>query len=115
MLSNQGRYKKGLRSEIIAMSLYLFKLHRILHHRYKTKSGEIDFIAKRFGSIVFVEVKFISGEIYEEIISDKQKSRIRRAAEYFLQCHPQFSEYNLRFDAVILQKGKLPLIIKNAF
>lgn len=110
-----SRYKKGLRAEIIAIFLYLIRLHRILHHRYKTKFGEIDFIAKRFQAIIFVEVKFISGDIYEEIISDKQKSRIRKAAEHFLQSNPQFSEYNLRFDAVIIKKGQLPLIIKNAF
>ncbi len=115
MLSNSSRHQKGISAEIASMLLYLLSLHRILHHRYKTKFGEIDFIAKRFRSIAFVEVKFVSGEVYEEIISGKQKSRIRRAAEYFLQCNPQFADYNLRFDAVIIKKGHMPLIIKNAF
>lgn len=52
-----GTYQKGLWAEGLAI-LYLF-LHgyRILHWRYKTRVGEIDLIARRGGTLAFIEVK----------------------------------------------------------
>lgn len=110
-----SNYRRGIWAEIIASLIYRFKFYRIIHRRYKTKIGEVDLIARRGKTIVFIEVKYKSSEICERVISEKQRSRIRRAAEYFLYKHPQFSLFDIRFDAVIIQKGNLPVIIENAF
>src|SRR5690606_32199585 len=47
----------GQRSEALAAFFLQLKFYRIRDRRYKTPGGEIDVVAERGGTIVFVEVK----------------------------------------------------------
>ena len=49
--------RQGRRGEMLAAWLLRAKLYRIVARRFKTPVGEIDLIAARFGTTVFVEVK----------------------------------------------------------
>ncbi len=110
----------GKLAELIARILFRLKGYRILETNYitgkGTKAGEIDFIAQKFSTLVFVEVKKrkdIETALYA--IKDSQQKRIMRAAENFIAKHKKYASYDVRFDAVLIS---FPLTIKhieNAF
>lgn len=106
---------KGIFCEYLILMLYKFKFYKILHHRIKSRVGEIDIIASRGKQIVFIEVKARKIGIYESIVSNVQQKRIKRAAELFLSKNPVFYNYDIRFDLAVLQPYKWPLIIKNVW
>jgi putative endonuclease len=98
-------YWSGIVSEYLAMGLLLLKGFQILKYRYKTNLGEIDIIAKRGATLVFVEVK--SRKNMDEAagaVSAKSWERISRAGRLFISTHPHYSNCNIRFD-VILHSG----------
>lgn len=105
-----ARFKKGLKAErYAALYLKLFG-YRILGRRYKTPVGEIDLIARRGRTVVFVEVKardnFISAK---ESITPHQRRRIERAASLYaskIKGSPR-----LRFDAILVSGWKLKHIV----
>lgn len=88
------------------MSLYLqLTGHRILARRFKTPSGEIDLIARRGKTLIFVEVKQRRRtDPAEDPVTARSEERIIRAGEIFLSRHPTFVEraYALRYDLVIV-------------
>lgn len=89
---------------------------RILKHRYKTKAGEIDLIAKRRKTVAFVEVKARrTREAALEAVTPASRKRISRAARIFVAQHPKAGFYTLRFDVVVIRPWALPERIVNAF
>lgn len=114
-----NKKEKGNLSEFLARTLFFLKGYRILEKNYVTgrgtTAGEIDFIAKRGKTIVFVEVK--ERKTMENAfcaISSLQQKRIINAAKLYLARHPQFLSYDVRFDAVFVSKCKIKHI-PNAF
>lgn len=108
-------FRLGILAEYIVMILYTLCLYRILHHRMKTYVGEVDIVALRKKQLVFIEVKLRKKGINEEVVSQNQQERITRSAELFLSKNPKYTNYNVRFDLVVLAPYALPLIIKNAW
>lgn len=109
-------YLSGHRGETLAAWFLRFKLYRIIGRRYKTPVGEIDLIASRFGTTVFVEVKARSKAASEgETLGAVNCSRIVRAAQYWLARHPRQAEASLRFDVIFLAPGQWPRHVINAF
>ena len=89
---------------------------RILKHRYKTKAGEIDLIAKRRKTVAFVEVKARkSRRAALEAVTPASQKRISRAAKIFVAEHPKAGFYTLRFDVIVVRPWALPERIANAF
>lgn len=81
--------------------------YSLVCHNYQalrgTMAGEIDLIMRKGRTIVFVEVKkrsTLDNAAYA--IQPRQQERIRYAAEAFLASHPQFAEFDIRFDAVLI-------------
>ncbi len=97
------------------MTIYCLSFYKILYHRYKNKMGEIDIIARKNNTIIFIEVKFRRNDIDDILCSNYQKQRITAAAKVFLQSKPQYQSYDVRFDCCILKPFRLPYIIKNAW
>lgn len=95
--------------------------YRILARNFRTRSGEIDFVAEENGILCFIEVKGRSGEGFgspaEAVTMEKQR-RIFRAAEGYLRGKPGRRPV-CRFDVVsILEKeAKEPKleILRDAF
>src|SRR3546814_17981985 len=50
-----------------------------------------------------------------EAVGARQQRRVRRAAEIFLQRHPDLSRLQLRFDAMLLTPRRLPRHLKDAW
>lgn len=116
MIEPLERYKKGLLSESMAALFLLCKGYRLRETRYKTKHGEIDLIATKGKTIVFVEVKarddYAQGV---EAISPRSQKRIQAAAQHFMQRNRRLQDYVWRFDAVVVRMGRLPYHLKDAW
>lgn len=112
----KSSYHKGLLAEFKAKSYLRFQGFRILTERFKTPVGEIDLIAKKGNLIIFAEVKLRGTvEAAAEAIHTKNQSRVRSAAELYLQKYPEYNECELRFDALIMAPGAWPEHIPDAF
>jgi putative endonuclease len=109
-------YLGGHRGEALAALFLQLKLYRIVGRRYKTPVGEIDLIAERWGTTVFVEVKARSTAATEaETLEAVNQRRIVRAAQYWLARHPGKTETAFRFDVIFLAPRQWPRHVINAF
>jgi putative endonuclease len=109
-------FRVGLSAESRAAAFMLAKGYRILARRFRTPVGEIDIVAGRRNTLVFVEVKArntLDGAA--EAVSDRNKQRIVAAAEFWLSRHPDDVMREMRFDAVLVAPGKMPRHITGAF
>ncbi len=97
-----------------AASVYLaLKGYRILARRFRSPAGEIDLVARRGRMVVYVEVKARRGE--PALIPDRQRRRIRRAAEHFLKLRPGLTSCEQRFDVILVRPARLPTHLKDAW
>ena len=109
-------YHFGIISEFIAIIILLFKGYKILHHRYKNKSGEIDIIAKKFNIIIFIEVKARKNKIFlTDLLDNKQITRIKNCAEIFIAKNQYYLNFEFRYDLIIFNKNFLARHFKNFF
>jgi len=115
-------YKKGHFAERLAALMLILKGFSIKEQRYKTPVGEIDIIAKKNDLTIFCEVK--ARKDYDSAaysLSEKQKERISRAAEYYM-AHLK-RDYNnnkienktYRCDTILVLPWRWPVHIKNAW
>ena len=110
MLSRKTSYTVGLYSEFLARMYLRFHGYHILKSRYvtgkNTNRAEIDIIAKRKNTIVFIEVKARKTvDAAWGAITSTQAARLRRAAEtYLIQNHWMG---NARFDVILVCGHKI--------
>ncbi len=109
-------YGRGRRAEALAAWWLRLKGYRILARGFRVGVGEIDLIARRGRLLALVEVKARpSLEQAAAAILPRQRERIARAAEVFLQRHPGLAGLSLRFDVVLLAPGRWPRHLTNAW
>ena len=109
-------YQKGLWAEALAKLFLRLKGYRILAERFKTPQGEIDLIVKKGQRLSFVEVKWRGTMIAAvESIHTKNQSRVRSAAALYLQQHPEYTDLETGFDALVMAPGVWPQHIRNAW
>ena len=99
----RGAHLYGLKAESIAALLLRLKGYTILARRFVVSGGEIDLIARRGGSIAFVEVKARAD--YDKAgfsLYTRQLGRVARAASLFLAHHPRYAAHSVRFDAILV-------------
>ena len=90
--------------------------HRIIERRYKSPVGEIDLIARRGGTYLFIEVK--ARETLDAAalaITPHQRARIVRAAEHWISQNPGAADADMRFDAMLVGRGFSIRHLKDAF
>ena len=82
---------------------------KTLSRNFSCKSGEIDLImVDSDGTVAFVEVKTRASEHFgpsESAITSAKKTRMLRAARYFLATH-EIDDRPLRFDVVTIVLGE---------
>lgn len=106
----------GRRAETLAAWYLRLKGYRIIESRYKTPVGEIDLIARRWGTTVFVEVKARkSAALERDAHLSVHVSRIVRAAKYYIARHPALAQASLRCDVIFLAPRQWPRHVMNAF
>jgi len=120
LLNLKNNYISGKFAEFIAKLFLTLKGYRIISSRYSairgTQAGEVDIIAKRLHTIVFIEVKKRTTiDLAKQVIFSKQQNRIYHSAEIFIAKHPKYTGYNFRFDAICFNKFYIFTHIKNAW
>ena len=112
----QKAYQRGKWAEYLAAAMLIFKGYRILTLRYKAIHGEIDIIARRGRTIVFIEVKARKSlTAGKESVTVKQRERISNAATQFMKQRPRLSNLTSRYDIVVIIPKSLPKHIKSAW
>lgn len=112
----QAAFSRGISAESLAAAWLVGKGYRILARRFRCAAGEIDIVAGRRQTVIFVEVKArASFDDAAESVTERQRARIATAAEIWLANNPKVTFQDLRFDAILIVPGKLPRHIPGAF
>lgn len=108
--------KRGRTGETYAALFLRLKGYRILARRVRTPVGEIDLIAEKSGTIVFIEVKARKrADTALEAVSVHAWQRIARAAESWMAKRPQYSQHGWRYDLIGIVPGRLPIHLRDAW
>ncbi len=108
----------GSKGEDRAVRYLKLRLYKILERNYSARTGEVDIIAKKGETYVFIEVKYrkdITKGLPREAVTSYKQDRIRRTAQHYLATNG-INEYNtdIRFDVIEIL-GKEITHIKAAF
>src|SRR3954465_7103770 len=102
-------FRTGISAETRAVAYLMAKGYRVLARRFRSPYGEIDIVAQRRNLIAFVEVKArASLDDAAWAVTPRQQQRIINAAQAWLMAHPEHSEFDLRFDAMLIAPRRLP-------
>lgn len=95
-------HKLGVAGEQKAVEYLQKNGYKILERNFTTKLGEIDIIASKQNTIIFVEVKQRESLKYgypREAITNYKAQKIRKVAQLYLKIHKLMCE-KVRFDCV---------------
>ncbi len=96
--------------------ILIAKGYRIVARRWKTPFGEIDIVARRRRTLVFVEVKArAQADDAAEAVTERGRRRIVAVAELWLAHNPNDAQREIRFDVMLVTPGRMPQHIANAF
>ncbi|HIE65081.1 MAG: YraN family protein [Nitrospira sp.] len=110
----------GKEGEDIAAQYLLEHGYRLLVRNYRTKSGEIDIIAREGNTLVFIEVKARSGTRFglpQDAVDLRKQTKLSRVALGYLR-HKKVRPCDCRFDvvAVVACAGRYKVdLFRNAF
>ena len=108
--------RRGRWAEALAALRLRLAGYRIVARNYRGPVGEIDLIARRGDTLIFVEVKArAADDVAAEAIAARQQARIRRAAEAFLAGRPELATFSLRFDAILVVPWRAPRHVVDAW
>ena len=102
----------GERQACIYLRLHGYK---IIEKNYRTRFGEIDIIAEKKGTLVFVEVKKRKNDLFgggSAAVNAAKQKKIIKAAESFVALLKKETE--CRFDVIEINGNRITHI-KNAF
>lgn len=109
-------HRRGQWAERLCLWHLRVRGYRILAQRYRTPVGEIDLIACRGRTLAAVEVKARADDARAaEAVPRRQRNRIARALEHFLQSRPDLAGAELRFDVMLVVPGRWPRHLRNAW
>lgn len=115
-MERQAAFNRGISAESQAAAWLVGQGYRILARRFRCAAGEIDIVAGRRQTVIFVEVKArASFDDAAESVTGRQRARIATAAEIWLANNPKVTFQDLRFDAILIVPGKPPRHIPGAF
>jgi putative endonuclease len=109
----KNTYNYGLQAEDIAATYLISKGYEILKRRYKTKYGEVDIIAKQGNTLIFVEVKARKRIGEFELVSQRQLNRVADAGSFFISEYPEYGNFDLRLDLVVVLGEKVVKCLEN--
>jgi putative endonuclease len=111
----QRAERDGRKGELAAELFLRAKGWSILDRRRKTPLGEIDLIARRLGTVAFIEVKWRARPAELGLSIDAYRlRRVAAAAEAVAHEYARDGE-DLRIDVILLAPGRLPHHIVNAW
>ena len=102
-------------------SVYLEeKGFQIIGKNWRTKRGEIDIIAYKNDTLVFVEVKTLPNgtlDMIQRELNYQKRQRIIKTSKRFLLKHREYNNSYIRFDVIVIDMPGLEPVyhIENAF
>ncbi len=115
-VERRAREARGRWAETLAAWSLRLRGFRVVARRYRTPLGEIDLVARRGRLLAFVEVKARPHRNQAlEALTVEQRARTVRAAQLFLQRHPSYTSYTMRFDLVAICPWRLPFHLNDAW
>jgi putative endonuclease len=109
-------FRRGHLAEYLAAGFLLLKGYRVRAIRFRTKSGEIDIVARKGDLIAFVEVKARrNSDAAVFAVGHESQKRIRNASLVWLSQQPDAHRLSLRYDIVAVIPWKLPRHFIDAF
>jgi putative endonuclease len=102
--------RSGGRAERRAVLWYRLRGYRILGRNVWAGGNELDVIARRGRRLVFCEVKSKGGPAFGdplEMVTPEKQHRVRRAAEAWLQSHPEARDLVVSFDVIAFRGSRL--------
>ncbi len=116
---SRQRQALGKRGEELARDFLSRQGYTILERNFRTRSGEIDIIARQGTTLVFIEVKTRSDNRFGspfEAVTERKRRAITRVALEYLVSHGG-PDRLCRFDVVAVYPGESPKveIVRNAF
>lgn len=116
-----NKYKKGTYGENLACEFLKSKGYKILERNFRIRGGEIDIVAKDEDTLVYIEVKTRSQQLFgtpEEAVNWRKLKFLERAAKFYRTNKKNQALPNLeRIDVVsvdISDDEPLFKLIKNA-
>lgn len=95
--------RRGRWAETAAALLLVAKGYRLLNMRFQASGGEIDIVAQRGQSLVFVEVKLRkTTEDARLAVTEKNQRRIKAAADAYLARKARRLDQPLRYDIIAM-------------
>ncbi len=105
----QRAYRWGLSAETGAAWYLRLKGYRILARRFKVARGEIDLVALKHRTLVFVEVKARAEEHAAlEAVGPRSQRRIIAAADSWGQKYPRYLSFDWRYDIIVMMPRRWP-------
>lgn len=94
--------------------------YQILEQNWRTNTGEIDIIAYKDETLVFVEVKTLPRaniDMLKSVLNRQKLQRILKTSKCFLIKHRQYSNSCVRYDVIVIDMPGFPQVyhIENAF
>jgi putative endonuclease len=114
--SREQAERRGRWAETLAAWRLRLALYRVVARNFRSPVGEIDLIARRGSTLVFVEVKARGDEADAAFaILPHQQARIRNAAAAFLARRPDLVGLDARFDAILVAPWRWPRHLRDAW
>ena len=110
----------GTEGENRAASYLEAKGFEIIERNWRTNRGEIDIIAFKNDTIVFVEVKTLPNgtlDMIQRELNSQKRQRIIKTSKRFLLKHREYNNSYVRFDVIVIDMPGLEPVyhIENAF
>jgi len=114
--SRRRAYRLGRTAEALCVASLALRGYRILARGYRTPVGEIDIVARRGRILAVIEVKARSDMATAlESVGNRQRRRLRRAAEWLVAGRSDLSALDIRFDVMAVAPWRLPTHVIGAW
>lgn len=95
----------GKIGEDLACDYLLNHHYKILERNFQKRYGELDIIAIRDNTLVFVEVKTRIGRVFglpEESVTPRKLAEVKQTAAYYKLLHPELPE-SMQIDVIAIE------------
>ena len=102
--------RSGKRAEQRAVWWYRRRGYRVLATNVWVAGYELDIVVRRGRRLVFCEVKEKRGDRFGdplEMVDEEKQRRLRRAADAWLERHPETQGLQVSFDVMACRDGRL--------
>ena len=105
MLDRIKNLHKGRQAELLGSRYLKAKGLSVVSRNYRSKSGEIDIIAKDGNTTVFVEVRYRAGQHFglaQETVDARKQAKLAKTALHYMHNHPGSHNAPMRFDVLAI-------------